>query len=57
MKDKNISNVCEFEIEYGHNELVKLCLSVINKILVDKNIITEWELIETFQSEMKKWKK
>lgn len=37
---------CDFESEHGSIELIKAGISVINKILVDKGIVSEDEIQE-----------
>lgn len=48
---KNI--VKNYEKENGTLMLLKKCISVINRILVDKKIVTDDELMQYFKKEIK----
>lgn len=44
----NEENIIAFEKEYGTELLLKVCVSTINRILVEKGIVSEKELTELF---------
>lgn len=56
--DDSIDSICkEFEEKSGSILFLKLCGSVVNRILVDKGIVTEEELKGYLQKELKEYLK
>lgn len=48
MKNK----VTEFEKEYGTLAFIKVCISVLNKLLVEKGLISEADLKKLLEQEL-----
>ena len=49
--------VIDFEKKYGEAAFLKVCIGTLNKILVDKKIVTEEELVKVFSKEMFSYKR
>lgn len=47
----------EFEKKYGNIVFIKLCGSALNKLLVDKGLITKKELQKYFLKEVKNYRR
>lgn len=50
---KTAKEYCKFEQIYGAPIFLKLCTSALNKLLVDKGLITKEELINYTEEEFK----
>lgn len=48
--------VFDFEKKYGEAAFLKVCLGALNKTLLDKNIITEEELVKNLVKAMSSFK-